>query len=39
MTNKDLIMISSFCNTKEKEDTLRNLVLQIANHKDKFDFM
>ena len=39
MMNKDLIMISSFCNTKEKEDTLRNLVLQITNHKDKFDLM
>jgi hypothetical protein len=39
MMEKDLIMISSFCNTKEKEDTLRNLVLQISNHKDKFDLM
>jgi hypothetical protein len=29
---KDLIMISSYCNTKEKEEVLRNLVLQINNH-------
>ena len=36
---KDLIMVSSYCNTKEKEDVLRNLVLQINNQKDKFDLM
>jgi len=36
---KDLIMISSYCNTKEKEDVLRNLVLQINFHKDIFDIM
>jgi hypothetical protein len=36
---KDLIMVLSFCDTKEKEDTLRNLVLQIGNHKDSFDLM
>lgn len=36
---KDLIMVLSFCNTKEKEDALRNLVLQINSHKDKFDLM
>ncbi len=36
---KDLIMISSYCNTKEKEDVLRNLVSQINFHKDIFDIM
>jgi len=36
---KDLIMISSYCNTKEKEDVLRNLVQQIIEHKDFFDLM
>ena len=36
---KDLIIISSFCNTKEKENTLRNLVNQINNQKDNFDLM
>ena len=39
MIEKDLIIISSFCNTKEKENTLRNLVNQINNQKDKFDLM
>jgi hypothetical protein len=36
---KDLIMVSSFCDTKEKEETLRNLVNQINTQKDKFDLM
>jgi len=36
---KDLIMISSYCNTKEKEEVLRNLVLQINQHSDNFDIM
>jgi len=36
---KDLIMISSYCNTKEKEDVLRNLVSQVNDQKDKFDLM
>ncbi len=36
---KDLIMISSYCNTKEKEEVLRNLVSQINFHKDIFDIM
>lgn len=36
---KDLIMISSYCNTKEKEDVLRNLVSQINKHRDIFDLM
>jgi hypothetical protein len=36
---KDLIMISSYCDTKEKEDILRNLVNQIITQKDKFDLM
>jgi hypothetical protein len=36
---KDLIMISSFCDTKEKEEILRNLVNQVNTKKDKFDLM
>ena len=36
---KDLIMISSYCNTKEKEDVLRNLVSQVNKHRDMFDLM
>jgi hypothetical protein len=36
---KDLIMISSYCNTKEKEEVLRNLVSQVNGQKDKFDLM
>ena len=36
---KDLIMISSYCNTKEKEDVLRNLVSQVNKHRDIFDLM
>jgi hypothetical protein len=36
---KDLIMISSYCNTKEKEDVLRDLVRQVSEHKDIFDLM
>jgi hypothetical protein len=36
---KDLIIISSYCNTIEKEDTLRNLVSQVTEHKDNFDLM
>ena len=36
---KDLIMVSSYCNTKEKEEVLRNLVSQISNQNDKFDLM
>lgn len=36
---KDLIMISSYCDTKEKEDVLRNLVSQINKEKDTFDLM
>jgi hypothetical protein len=36
---KDLIMISSYCNTKEKEEVLRNLVSQISSHRDIFDIM
>ena len=36
---KDLIMISSYCNTKEKEEVLRNLVSQVNEQKDKFDLM
>jgi hypothetical protein len=35
----DLIMITAFCDTKEKEETLRNLVTQISNQKDNFDLM
>ncbi len=36
---KDLIMISSYCETKEKEEVLRNLVSQIKGQNDKFDLM
>lgn len=36
---KDLIMVSAFCDKPEKQETLRNLVSQIDNHKDKFDLM
>ena len=36
---KDLIIVSSYCNTKEKEDVLRNLVSQVNCQKDKFDLM
>ena len=36
---KDLIMVSSYCDTKEKEEILRNLVNQINTQKDKFDLM
>lgn len=36
---KDLIMISSHCNTKEKEAVLRNLVSQVNKHRDIFDLM
>lgn len=32
-------MISSYCDTKEKKEVLRNLVSQISNHKDMFDIM
>lgn len=36
---KDLIIISSYCNTKEKEDVLRNLVHQVNKNKNLFDLM
>lgn len=36
---KDLIMITSYCNTVEKENVLRNLVNQISGQKDFFDLM
>ena len=36
---KDLIIVSSYCNTKEKEDVLRNLVSQINKYRDIFDLM
>jgi hypothetical protein len=35
----DLIMVTAFCDTKEKEETLRRLVNQISTKKDKFDLM
>lgn len=38
MIKNDLILISAFCDTKEKEDVLRNLVNQI-NSENKFDLM
>lgn len=36
---KDLIMITSYCDNKEKENVLRNLVNQIQPHKEFFDIM
>lgn len=36
---KDLIMITSYCDTKEKENVLRNLVKQIQAQKKYFDIM
>ena len=36
---KDLILVTSYCDTKEKLNVLRNLVNQISNHRDKFDLM
>ena len=36
---KDLILITAFCNTQEKENTLRNLVSQINKRKDFFDVL
>ena len=36
---KDLIIITSYCNTIEKENTLRNLVNNIHREKDFFDLM
>ena len=34
---KDLILVTSYCDTNAKEDVLRNLVNQINEHSDKFD--
>lgn len=34
---KDLILVTSYCDTNTKEDVLRNLVNQINEHSDKFD--
>lgn len=36
---KDLILITSYCDTKEKMDVLRNLVKQISEHRNTFDLM
>ena len=36
---KDLILISAYCNTKEKEDILRNLVTQINTQSQNLDLM
>lgn len=36
---KDIIIISAYCNNKEKENVLRNLVNQFENHKSFFDLM
>jgi len=36
---KDLIIITSYCNTLDKENTLRNLVNNINKEKDFFDLM
>lgn len=34
---KDLILITAFCDSTLKEDVLRNLVNQVIQHSDKFD--
>ena len=36
---KDLILISAYCNTKEKEEILRNLVTQINTQSQNLDLM
>ena len=36
---KDLIIITSYCDTQEKEETLRNLISSFQNHREKFDLM
>ena len=36
---KDLIIITSYCNTIEKENTLRNLVNNIHREKDFFEIV
>lgn len=36
---KDLILITAYCDTHEKVEILRNLVKQISSHKKKFDLM
>jgi len=35
----DLIIVTAYCDTQEKLETLRNLVNQISERKDKFDLM
>ena len=37
MINKDLILVTSYCDTSSKEDVLRNLVNQINQHSENFD--
>lgn len=40
ITNKkDLILVTSYCDTQQKLETLRNLVNQISKQKNKFDLM
>jgi hypothetical protein len=39
MNKKDLILVTAYCDTEDKLDVLRNLVIQISTHKDKFDLM
>lgn len=34
---KDLILVTSYCDTNNKQEVLRNLVNQINSHSDKFD--
>jgi len=36
---KDIVIITAFCDTKEKEDTLRNLVCDFEKHNSFFDLM
>ena len=39
MMKKDIVIITSYCDTGEKEDTLRNLVSSFQEHRSKFDLM
>lgn len=36
---KDIVIISAYCDTKEKENVLRNLVSDFESHKSFFDIM
>ena len=36
---KDIVIITAFCDTKEKEDVLRNLIFDFESHRSFFDLM